>query len=608
MFSDHTLEEIRARLSIVELVGEYVPLKKSGQSHTGLCPFHKEKTPSFHVHSAKGCFHCFGCHKGGNLFSFYSSIEGISFPEAVRKLAERAGVTLEEVRTNKPLSRPTGNQPSTEKDKEANAFAAKFFHDLLLKSREYEFARTYLKSRGISKATAQKFRIGVAPRGWATLVGGMTQSGFTIPDLVHAGLMIQKENSPNGGYDRFRERLMFPIFSADGTVVGFGARLLTKDDQQPKYINSPESDLFSKRTLLYGLHENQRHIRLQGEAVIVEGYMDVVGLYEKGVQNAVATMGTALTEEHCRLIKSHSRRIVTVFDPDAAGTEAWHRSVHIMLEAGILARDLTLPESLDPDEYAAKYGSEKFYEACKGAPRQLTKLLKEISSRGSLSEEERGKILEKLTPVLVATRNSPDRYVFWDNIALVLQLSMDSLVSLVEQQSGRRGQPTSNSARAPLKSPQKVGKLANKPSLDRLEIQFWEAALADPKGFLSLPAEKWQAHLREPKLIRWLEKLATSVSPKEFTDFTEQLTAQENDPVLLSQASRSLMATETSKTTNNLEAVLVQLHKRTKENQIKTLSLGVKLSSKAGDETEGFRLLKEIELLRAPQARSEPEA
>lgn len=303
-------------------------------------------------------------------------------------------------------------------------------------------ARAYLIERGLTEHSINKFKLGLAPAGWHTLSELMQKRGFSMSELEQAGLVIPK-SSGKGYYDRFRERLMFPIRDPKGHTIGFGARILTTEKDQPKYLNSPESTLFNKRLQLYGLYENQREIRLRGEAILVEGYMDVVGLFEKGVTNAVATMGTALTEEHCRSLRAHTKKVVTVFDPDAAGKDAWHRSVDIFMRAGMFAKDLELPDGLDPDEFVQQYSAEEFYKRCEAAPRQVTKLLREIATQGALSEEQRAHWLERLTPVLIASRRLPDRALIWDSLALVLNVSVEMLKELSQEgrRSGRLPQP-----------------------------------------------------------------------------------------------------------------------------------------------------------------------
>jgi len=596
MFSENTLAEIRLRLNIVDLIGEYVQLKKAGQGFQGLCPFHGEKTPSFHVHPLKQCFHCFGCHKGGNIFTFLSAIEGLNFPETVQRLAKRTGVTIEEVKGG---WRPTKREPdaSTKRLFAAHEWAAKYFHYLLTETKEHAYALDYIKSRGLTQKTIDRFNIGVSPKGWHTLLSQMVKRGFTLAELIQAGLVIEKQGSPTGGYDRFRQRLMFPILDLEGNVLGFGGRQLVAEENQPKYINSPESPLFSKRKVLYGLFENQRGIRLSGEAVIVEGYMDVVGLHESGVQNAIATMGTAMTEDHCHQLRGITRRVVTVFDPDKAGKDAWHRSVHFFLTSGIFAKDLTLPDGQDPDEFALKEGAEKFQALCEKAPRQITKLLKEIAARGPLSEEQSAKVLSDLTPILVASRRLPERATLWDDISLVLKISVPSLRALAEG-----GPQAPKAPEAPAKpqgrpEPVRRGNFVPTPKYPPLEFEFFQAALNHPLEFLEFPREQWKGVLKNEKLNGWLEKLAeTGISG--FEASLQELLLMESDPQLTALASQTLVG-EAREGTLPFDAVSRRISKLKKEQEIKALTAQIKLAQRMGDAPEELRLLEMQRGLRA---------
>ncbi len=595
MFSERTIEEIRSRVDLIELIGEYVELKKSGTSYKGLCPFHGEKTPSFMVQPLKQIFHCFGCHKGGNCFTFLTNIEGISFPEAVKQLASRVGVTIEE--ENRTPSKPTKDSTPTPKDERIFAaleWAAKYFNYLLLEIGENEFAREYCKNRGLSLKTLQKFRIGVSPKGWNTLMNIMFKKGFTFSELVEAGLVIQKDGKPNEGYDRFRDRLMFPIHNREGKVVGFGARLFTDEKDQPKYLNSPESSIFSKRKILYGLHENQRNIRLRGEAVVVEGYMDVVGLSEKGVNNAIATMGTALTEEHCLELKGLTQKVVTVFDPDSAGKEAWHRSVHTFMSSRIFARDLSLPNELDPDEFVQKEGAEAFYELCKTAPRQITKYLKEIATKGNLSEEESAKQLNLLIPILIASRNLPDRATLWDDICLVFKISREALKELAES-----GMKTRATQVAP---PPKIGirtPIKNEAKPTTLEKEFFKVCIRWPERFLEVPKSTWETTIKHPEIKQWLLQVANAKTIQEFESLLESLINSNPSSQLLALATEELF-TDNSKDngTKLFNAVLDRVRRISNETQIKALTVQIKLAQRMGEETEVLRLLEKLKELR----------
>lgn len=595
MFSEATIEEIRSRVDLVELIGEYVELKKSGTSYKGLCPFHGEKTPSFHVQPLKQIFHCFGCHKGGNCFTFLTGVEGINFPEAVKKLAARVGVIIEEeTKTSSPIRRETAPTPKEERIYAALEWAAKYFNYLLLEVSENESTREYCKTRGLSEKTIQKFRMGVSPKGWNTLMTVMFKKGFTFSELVEAGLVIPKEGKPNEGYDRFRNRLMFPINNRDGKVVGFGARLLVDEENQPKYLNSPESVLFSKRKILYGLHENQRNIRLRGEAVIVEGYMDVVGLSEKGVNNAIATMGTALTEEHCNELKGMTQKVVTVFDPDSAGKDAWHRSVHIFMSNRIFARDLSLPSNLDPDEFVHQEGAEAFYELCKTAPRQITKYLKEIASQGNLSEEESAKQLNNLVPILIASRNLPDRATLWDDICLVFKISREALKELAD---------SSMKTRTPQPRPAlKVGTrpaIKNEAKPTTLDAEFFKACIRWPERFLETQVSDWENAIKHSEIKHWLTQLSQTKTIQEFESQLETLINSNPSSPLLALATEQLFDESAQGTGEKLfTAILDRVRRLTDEAAIKSLTVQIKLAQRMGDETEVLRLLEKLKELR----------
>lgn len=597
MFTEATLENVRNQTDIVDLIGEYVTLKKAGQGYTGLCPFHGEKTPSFHVHPLKQCFHCFGCHKGGNVFTFICAIEGLSFPQAVEKLGNRAGVTLEQ--TGPKYQKYV--RPETAEDKRLYAaleWAAKYFHYLLTENKEGKFAADYLKKRGITEKSVKKFRIGVAPKGWHTLMELMLKRKFTFEELVQAGLVVAKEQKGQG-YDRFRERLIFPIVDKEGRTIGFGARQLVDDPTQPKYLNSTESPLFSKRKNLYGLHENQRGIRLREEAILVEGYMDVVGLYEAGVDNALATMGTALTEEHCSLLRSITQRVVTVFDPDSAGTEASKRSVHLFLSSGIFAKDLTLPDEMDPDEYVLKHGAESFYDLCKNAQRQVTKLLKEIANRGALTEEESAKVLEELTPILRASRRLPDRVILWDNISLVLKVSPASLRELAE--SGKQQAPAAKPVAAPAPAYRAGGARSTRSAIHPVDLEFFASAVRNPMLFLATSTKEWEGGLHSAGVERCLLELSEAKTEAEFQEKLTALIQKENEPVIVSAASAAAVDAPQQKRgeQNEFSVLLARVVKVRKEREIRAVSTQVKLNQRLGNHDENAVLLERLKELRS---------
>ncbi len=597
MFADNTIKEILDRTDLVEFIGEYVQLKKSGQGYQGLCPFHAEKTPSFHVSPMKGIFRCFGCDKGGNAIHFLRGIEGLSFPEAVERLANRAGVKLETV----AYFKKTENAPSpkTLRTLDALEWAAKYFHYLLTETKEYAFAKEYINKRGITENTIKKFRIGVSPKNRDTLKQQMEKRGFLLEELVAAGLVGLRDDNSTEGYDRFRNRLMFPITDKEGKIIGFGGRSFDEAANPPKYLNSVDSPIFSKRKNLYGLYENQRGIRVKGEAIVVEGYMDVVGLYEAGVQNAVATMGTALTEEHCHELKNLTKQVVTVFDPDRAGQDAWHRSVHLFFQSKIFAKDLSLPDELDPDEFVLKESAEAFYKLCESAPRQITKYLKEIASNGHLTSNQVKKYLEEFTPILIATRNSPERAIIWDDIATVLNVTRDALVEIVERatKSIRNDSPQNAYPKRPVQKAREV----LPPAPNQLDLEFLEIALRCPEHFLKTPEDKWKTAIRDPKVLEWLTALY-SVPLEKFDEVASNTFQTVSHPKIMAHISAGLIReggnfTEIKPETY-YDLILERMILRRHEDTVRALAAQIKMTQRLGKESEALELMKKLKELR----------
>jgi DNA primase len=367
-FGDELLDEIRAKTDIVAVIGEYVQLRKRGGNFIGLCPFHQEKTASFTVTPDKQMFYCFGCQTGGNVFSFLMKREGLSFTEAVEQLAARAGVTIPEKAETRvdPKVRAAAEQRKREMEllHRIVDFASRYFHQALLKSPEAEKARQYLARRGVRPETVEKFRLGYSPRSWTTLVGVLGGKGVDPAVAERAGLALKGRD---GHYDRFRGRLMFPIGDQRGQAVGFGARALYEGDE-PKYLNSPETPLFSKGRGLYGLHLAAMPIRQKGAALVVEGYMDVIACHEFAFDHAVASMGTALTPDQARAIHRLTSTVVTAFDADAAGTQATLRGLQVLATGGFPVKVAEMPGGKDPDEcLRSEGGPEAFRQAVEAA-------------------------------------------------------------------------------------------------------------------------------------------------------------------------------------------------------------------------------------------------
>lgn len=348
---DEKVDEIRYAVNMVELVGDYVNLKPSGNGYKGLCPFHNESTPSFHIDPEKKVYHCFGCNEGGDVFSFVQEMEGVGFLESARWLAERAGVSLEQSKAEeKAASR-------RESIYHALRSAARFFYRQRTQSERGAPARRYLSERDFDADTLKTFGVGYAPDSWDALLNA-AQEQHIKPEVLHdAGLIIERK-SGSGYYDRYRGRVIFPIFSHIGKVVGFAGRILDADADQPKYINSPETEVYHKSDVLYGLYQNKKSIRRQEKVWVVEGYTDVIRLHQAGINHSVATCGTALTPEHVNAIKRYAGEVVLLFDSDEAGVQAALDGFNKVLSQELDAYVAQLPEGHDPDSYIQERGAD----------------------------------------------------------------------------------------------------------------------------------------------------------------------------------------------------------------------------------------------------------
>lgn len=353
--SEQKIEEIRNSSNIVDVISGYVQLKKRGKNFVGLCPFHQEKTPSFTVSEDKQIFHCFGCGAGGNSFKFLMDYKNISFVESVEEIAEQLGIKINYDQT--PFNQ---QQDELEAFYEINILAARFFSDNLLKSSDGEDAREYLKQRNIKVQTQRLFGIGYAPYGWDNFLLLAKENQIDLIKTKHLGLIDTNERGEY--YDKFRGRIIFPIFSPNGRVIAFGGRIMEKREDTAKYLNSPESKIYSKRKSLYGLFHSKDEIRKLDRAILVEGYMDLVSLFQAGIKNVVASSGTSLTEEQVQLLSRFTKNIIILFDADPAGQKAALRSIEILLKQDFEVKVITLPQGEDPDSFINTNGKEKFDE------------------------------------------------------------------------------------------------------------------------------------------------------------------------------------------------------------------------------------------------------
>jgi DNA primase len=352
---DEKVEEVRAAADIVDVANDYVQLKRSGSRFMGLCPFHNEDTPSFSVDPEKNLYYCFGCQNGGDVFKFVQEYHGVGFLESVRMLADRYNIPLPEEEAD----------PEAANEREAILhalrFAARFFYRQLTQTDRGRPALEYLRERGYTPSTIKQFGLGYAPDAWDALLTAAEDEQLDVETLEKAGLVVER-NDGSGYYDRYRGRIIFPIFSHIGKVLAFAGRILDEDTDQPKYINSPETEVYHKKDVLYGLNQAKRAIRQTDEVLLVEGYTDVVSLSQSGVENVVASSGTALTEGQVETLHRYAKRVLLLYDADEAGSRATMRGMDRVLEQGMGAYAVELPEGDDPDDYVQTHGGEAFTE------------------------------------------------------------------------------------------------------------------------------------------------------------------------------------------------------------------------------------------------------
>ena len=374
------IEEIRSTASIVDMISEYVQLRKRGKNYIGLCPFHNEKTPSFTVSDEKQIFHCFGCHIGGNIFKFLMEYKKISFVEAVQEVAEQLGIPHEYYES----AGYEEQQSEQEMLYDINTEAAKYFLNNLLNDDEAENARAYLQKRNLKQQTIRSFGLGYTLRGWENFVNYAKEKKIDLEKAVTLGLAGR---NPEGRYyDRLPGRLIFPIFSPNGRVVAFAGRVLDPNDKGGKYINSPESIIYNKSRVLYGLSFAKDEIRRLNKAIIVEGYMDLISLYQSGVKNVVAVSGTALTDEQVQLLSRYTKDVVLLFDADTAGIKASMRSIEILLKQDMEVKIVSLPQGEDPDSFVNKFGKDKFEDLLKKAENFIEFQTRYYESQGMFND------------------------------------------------------------------------------------------------------------------------------------------------------------------------------------------------------------------------------
>lgn len=415
MIPEEKVREVAERISIVEVVSEYVQLRRSGGNFLGLCPFHGEKTPSFNVNPAREIFHCFGCGAGGNAFSFVMKMEGLNFPEAVKLLARKTGIEIEERQLSHAEKQA---QDERQAFQQINELAASFYRSVLEQRPEGAVARGYLERRAAAGEIAEAYRLGFAPDRSDGLVQHLKNSSVNLDIAQKLGVV---KKSDRGWYDQFRNRLMFPIRDSKGNVIAFAGRVL--DSSLPKYINSPESPLYHKSSVLFGLDMALPTIRTENSVIIVEGYFDHLALFRAGIRNVVATCGTALTATHATLLKRHAEKVYTLFDSDNAGKKATIKSMELFLEQRVPAYVITLPTGDDPDSFLSKHTADAFNEY-----RDKARPIFDFFVRSLLQEtppnsvSNKVKVIDELAPSFKKIANSAEKSLYGKEICRLLDI------------------------------------------------------------------------------------------------------------------------------------------------------------------------------------------
>jgi DNA primase len=507
---DNKIEEIKSRIDIVELATQYLTLKKAGRNYLGLCPFHQEKTPSFTVNREKQIFYCFGCGEGGNAITFLMKIAGKTFPEAIKELAEKTGVVLPPRLTGKEgRNKDSLREGITDLNLRAAQQYARNLYSPMGKT-----AREYLQARGITEETIKQFRLGFAPDTWRSLTDHISGSGLSLKMAEQAGLVIAgKEDSY---YDRFRGRLIFPIENVFGEIVAFGGRIL--GEGEPKYLNSPESPVYIKGRNLYGLNKTKEEIRKKGFALIVEGYFDLISLWNAGVGNVVASLGTALTREHLELLRRYTIDVVALFDPDEAGRKALDRSLELFLAMNMRAKALVLPGGLDPDDYVKKFGKDNLEKLIANAQPLSDYYIENVLGGGKTFEDKR-EMVKTAMEFVSKISDKKEKDLFIKRIAEKTGIDQELLIKETYKNS------------AQIKSKTGKEKLQLNINNDAVEVHLIQFLLEYPQKTVFVENENILDYFLQPELKVLGEKIIDAYKLLGFVDLSLILPTVEDAPL-----------------------------------------------------------------------------
>ncbi len=576
------IEEIRNRINIVDLVSEYITLKKAGRNYLGSCPFHKEKTPSFTVNAEKQIYHCFGCGEGGNAFSFLMKINNMTFPEAVRHLAGKLGIVL-------PAREYTPEEKSRHDLRESlvrvNQIAAAFYARTL-RTAAGSKGRAYLEKRGIRPDIIDTFRLGYAPEGWRVLRDHLQRERVPLKHAEQAGLLVARGDGD--GYDRFRGRLMFPIEDINGSVVAFGGRII--GEGEPKYLNSPESAVYIKGRNLYGLARAKNAIRRDDTLIIVEGYFDLLALWNAGLSNVVATLGTALTREQVDLIRRYTGSVAVTFDTDAGGKAALERSMSLFLERGLKARAVVLPDGKDPDEFISRHGKDAFLEEIRRARALVDYYIDEVIGTG-LNLDERRDAWKAALPFIAGIADAVERGQFMQRVAERLGVDETLVrqeVSRLEASQRRQEAPPARRAAGPV---------------DPVELSLIQMMIENPERVPEIDRENVLACFTSDSLKSLGESIVEGHRRSQPVRLAELIERVENKTVRekLLEVSLSAGSQDEALQDRIFDDTVRKIRQRWYKEKQRDLRIRLLRAQEAGDEDLCNRLLDEKERLRHEQ-------
>jgi len=526
MDSSEAKEEVKKAADIVEIIGQYVELKKRGQNYIGLCPFHSERSPSFTVNQSKQIYHCFGCGRGGDVFTFWMEYHNSDFPQSLKTLAERYNIPLPQKRDLYAERKKTELKEQLFK---INDLAGRYFHTILVKSANGKPGRDYFSRRHISEETIAQFRLGYAVNKWDGLLNYLKSRNCSLDRAAKAGLLVPKNNKEY--YDRFRGRIMFPIFDLNHHSIGFGGRIL--DDSLPKYINTPETPIYHKGYSLYGLDSAFEDIRKRDLAIIVEGYMDMLVLRQHGISNVVASLGTALTSDQIRRLKGYTKNVVVLFDPDDAGREAALKSFPLFLNEGISAKVVVLPQDEDPDSFVNKHGSDAFKKLLKRAAPIFDFYLEQTLAHMGPGVDGQINALSEVLPVFMNLGQGAARFLYVHRFAEKTDINE---ATVWEELKHREGTRTNGRNISQLKSkffktqdPRKYGS----------DLQFFNLLLHYPEKIDAFRDQEWELIVSDPEIIAIIKVIMEKFPSEGNLDRIEEFL---DSPVTREQLRVSLMS------------------------------------------------------------------